>query len=105
MSKDAGVAHIGKVTPEMCVGHFHDDPALPVAVLMDRVNRLATTPSCTRGQIDAEHLAFAGQDLVFSVKFGGMEGNLAHYEGYVRSVEGDVFAQTTFRYTTESQPR
>lgn len=109
-----GRATIETVSPQMCVGHFHDYPALPVAVLMDRINRLACehlkhARKCYaivhEGQIDAERLAFAGEDLEFSVKLLDWSSDTADYEGWVRNVQGEVFAQTKFRYHVEEQPR
>lgn len=109
-----GKATIETVSPEMCVGHFNDYPALPVAVLMDCINHLACEhlkhaqqryAIVNEGQIEAERLAFAGEQLQFSVELLDSSAKSVDYQGLVRNLQGEVFAHTNFRYHVEDTPR
>lgn len=108
----SGRARIEKVCPPMCVGHFKDYPALPVAILMDRINRLACehlhhasgeVGIVSEGQIDAESLAFAGEELEFSVQQTKTLEKEVYYEGFVRNLAGKTFARTHFCYSKRKE--
>lgn len=102
-------AQCPKVCAEMCAGHFTDYPALPVAMLMDGINRLTCEHLIRRheapgivigGNIEANRLAFTGECLEFSVEQGETQGNQFLYNGVVRNLDGEVFARSRILYET-----
>jgi hypothetical protein len=100
--------HLGAVLPGMCAGHFREYPALPVARLMDAIHRLACE-HLTRVharpfrlltcRVAAERLAFAGTDLVFSVRLLERTERGVVYTGSAKSSDGtSVYGQAELSY-------
>lgn len=96
------------VTPELCVGHFHDYPAMPVAVLMDGIQRLACRHiDAVTGRpfrlrecsVEADQLAFAGEAVEFVVEQTSRDRQGLSYRGQARRLgEGTVFGDVRIRY-------
>ena len=105
---DSATALLREVTPELCQGHFDDYPALPVAILMDGINRLATSHldrtlaknfRLTTCAVSAERLAFAGESVEFSVKRTLEERQSVIYHGVARRAGDEtVFGEATLTY-------
>jgi 3-hydroxymyristoyl/3-hydroxydecanoyl-(acyl carrier protein) dehydratase len=83
-------ARLAEVTPAMCLGHFADFPAMPVAILMDGIHRLACRHAAAEvhphvrmvsADVRAARLAFAGESVEFSVKLLETGEGVARYEG------------------------
>lgn len=79
-----------KVTPPMCLGHFEEYPAMPVAILMDVLHRLACEHASTNvhprlrlssAKMNAERLAFAGESVEFSVVLLEQDCRFVRYRG------------------------
>lgn len=79
-----------EVTPAMCLGHFEDYPAMPVAILMDALHRLACEHASTNvhprlrlisAKVHAERLAFAGEPVEFSVFLLEQDRRCVRYRG------------------------
>lgn len=108
---DAGqaVSLLDEVTPQMCLGHFRDYPAMPVAMLMDGLHRLACAHAyehiaprfrlitCAVG---ADQLAFAGESVEFSAELLKREEGLFHYQGFARRRDdpGTIFGRADLAY-------
>lgn len=88
---DWASAIVHRIDHEYCVGHFDHYPALPVAMVMDAMNRLigehlAETINASRFYflkctITARALAFAGSSISFLVRVSNHIGNTVTYEG------------------------
>lgn len=81
---------LGAVTPAMCLGHFDEFPAMPVAILMDGLHRLACRHAAAEvhphlrlvsAEVRAERLAFAGESVEFSVDLLERSASAARYRG------------------------
>jgi hypothetical protein len=81
--------HIEEIPVSACAGHFDRYPALPVAVLMGQLSYLAgqlvSDPPrpyrVTRGDVEAEDLAWAGESVTFRVRRDGTWRDEAGTEG------------------------
>jgi 3-hydroxymyristoyl/3-hydroxydecanoyl-(acyl carrier protein) dehydratase len=81
ISNDAISATLGVLEAERCNGHFPQYPALPVAIVMGALSRLAGTLTLRRAgaegaryrvdraEVRADNLAFAGERLDFQVSY------------------------------------
>jgi hypothetical protein len=81
---------LAEVTPGMCLGHFDEFPAMPVAVLMDGLHRLICQHAVGRvhpyvqlrsADVHAERLAFAGESVEFSIKLVERNKQFIRYQG------------------------
>lgn len=79
-----------EVTPAMCRGHFTEFPAMPVAILMDGLHRLACRHVAAEvhphlrlasADVRAERLAFSGEPVEFSVDLRERGDAFARYRG------------------------
>jgi len=112
---DSAHALLSEVTPALCAGHFQEYPALPVAILMDGINRLACAHlfrstskeiALATCAVKAEQLAFAGESLQFSVKRTFETHQSAIYHGSVtRASDGTVFGEAALSYEVSSGVR
>ena len=80
-------ASLGKVTQEMCKGHFAMHPVMPVAIVASGMTRVATTllrrleaapwARCIAKDVrlSADSLAYAGQEVTFGAQRRAHEGN------------------------------
>lgn len=108
---DAGqaVSLLDEVTAQMCLGHFRNYPAMPVAMLMDGLHRLAcahASEHVARGfrlitcAVGADQLAFAGESVEFSVELLRNEEGVLHYQGFARrkGEPGTIFGRADLAY-------
>jgi len=78
LSENLAKANINKIDSRYCAGHFAQYPALPVAMLMEVLNRLVgqhlkkcfggSTFYCLECISNANNLVFAGQSISFEIR-------------------------------------
>lgn len=86
VDEEVAEQHLGEIPVSACAGHFDRYPALPVAVLMGQLSylagRLMPRPyRVTRGDVEAEDLAWAGEPVTFRVRRDGTWRDDAGAEG------------------------
>lgn len=98
-----------------CLGHFPNYPCLPVAILMGRLGRVAGALFQYRAQgeiaqrycvlsadIEANRLAFAGEQLRFEATFIDRKATVEEYSCKVTNLPGDLFAEMRVRMESQS---
>ena len=92
---------LGPILPTQCWGHFHNFPALPVAILMANLCHSAglllqhiVGEDCryavSLAQVHAQNLAFAGDILDISVRYLGRDGNDFRFSCYATHAETSI---------------
>lgn len=97
---NTGVLRIPALPVELCAGHFDGFPAAPVALLMDQLaglgERLVGHPCHPAwGEIRADRLVWAGDEVVFRVTRTGGSPRETQLEGEITS-SGEPVGQATF---------
>lgn len=88
------------VTPALCPGHFDGYPALPVAVVMQKLSGMATellanhpefrVPRCVvqTAKVAASNLAWAGDSVRYEMTFVERQGDDFLFHGGAQTAEG-----------------
>lgn len=97
---DTGTLRVPALPEGLCAGHFDGFSTAPVALLMDQLAGLGEAfvgRPChpAWGQISADRLVWAGDEVVFSVTRRGGTLRESHFEGRITSGGGPV-GQATF---------
>lgn len=107
---DTWVHRVERVNIEACAGHFEQHPAMPVAMLMDQLQRLAVraTPALqdrfrsVRGIVKANDFCWAGESASFSVRPVTQRGTQVVFDCTVKAGTREVASmEMTLEAVTE----